>query len=186
MTMLKPRTREVVLFQGDDRIRVTELQQAVEAAVTREGIRRVGDGSETLTAAEAYDAFVLEATERAVVVELQQLRHRLWRNLVIANPPRDDDDDDKDYGFNVDAMGDALLAYVDDKNPEQRTVISPQFETHEALQEFLDDLSHGDFQRLFSAAYLLNVDAGNDPKADMSSRLARISDATSSSPARLA
>lgn len=185
MTLLKPRTRTVVLFQGDDRTRVNELHQAVEAAVTREGIRRVGDGSETLTAAEEYDAFVLEATERAVKVDLRQLRHKIWRNLVLANPPRDDDEDDKEYGFNVDAMGEALLPYVDVEDPEQRTIISPQFDTAEALQDFIDDLSHGDFQRLFSAAYLLNVDSGGDPKADMSSRLARISDATSSSPARL-
>ncbi|HET7689336.1 MAG TPA: hypothetical protein VFK41_03090 [Nocardioidaceae bacterium] len=185
MALLKPRTRTVPLFQGDDRVRITELQQAVEAAVTREGLRRVGDGSETLTAAEEYDAFVLEATGRAVKVELQQLRHKLWRKLVLANPPRDDEEDDKEYGFDIDAMAEALLPYVDDEDPEQRTIISPQFETREALQEFIDDLSHGDFQRLYSAAYLLNVDSGGDPKADMSSRLARISDATSSSPARL-
>lgn len=165
------RTATVPLFSGEDWAKLRELRTAVEAAVTRGGQRRVGDEStDASAAADAHDTFLAEASERAEIVELSQLPRSKWRALVAEHPIRPDSDTDKALGFNEETFGEDLV---------RAAITKPTFAKADDLEEWLDAVSDGDFQRLFNEAYRLNVDVGPDPKAGLSSRVAQIYDENS-------
>lgn len=170
-TFIKPRTEEVVLFQGDDLERLEELLGKVSSAVSQTGVRLLGEDDPTQDAAKVYDDFVTEATERAVKVRIKALPRKVFRDLVAKHPPRDDNDADKGFGFNYETLADDLVAPCVD---------GPVFSSESEREAFLDSLSDAHFSKLYSAALKMNRGDVDVPK-DLSSQLARISGATSKS-----
>jgi hypothetical protein len=190
---IKPRTATVVIYQGDDLERLSELRRKADTAerIQRENAdsARIGDGDDSGVAElkAAYDAFVEEAAERAEVVTLRAIGRGRWRDLLADHQPREVDGephpDDAVYGCNVETLPDALLTFVDG---DVRTIESPEFATSKACRDFLDnDLSAGDFESLWVTAYWLNVSPGADPKASRYSLDTPSSSETSMSPGRL-
>lgn len=208
MSHLKPRTATVLIYHGDDLERLAELrreaevaeriaQQAIDAAELRgSGNLRGGDADPVAEARkafnatvppkrDAYDAFVAEASGRALEVTLQMIGKRRFKELVLAHPPRmvtkeepveggepktveAVHEDDAMFGVNTETLPTALLAYVDPRDTAVRTITAPEFHGAAQVEEFLDDeLSEGDFDKLWVAAFLLNRTAGADPKASL-------------------
>lgn len=174
MGLLKPRTTSVVIYQGDDLERLAELRRAVaRAEAASEGApRRAGDETPARAERDAYDAFVVEAAERAVEIRLEALGSTRFGDLMLAHPPRmvatDDGgrmhEDDEPFGVNTLTFGKALLSFRDAR---KRTIIEPDL-SPDALSEFLDDeCSDGDVEKLWTAAYYLNRGVGGDPKGTM-------------------
>jgi hypothetical protein len=235
MTTLKPRTATIVLYQGDDMTRLTELRRAAETArqfaaiavaerddakealAAHDATAREGDdeaassaalaATEKATTAEAeleqreaeYDAFVDEAAERAVTVELHAIGRDPFRDMMAAHPPRkvsvvvdpppDDDDaapttverdheDDVGFDVNTSTFPKALLTWIDPEEPEVRTltlVDEPMF-TPKQLEKFVGrDLADGQFEEIWAAAYWLNRGGSADPKASRYSAAPRSS-----------
>lgn len=186
MTTLNPRTATVVIYHGDDLERLGELRREADlaqryadeaVAAARGRPRREGDespGAEEHAEADAkkaaYDAFLDVAAERAVEVEVQALGRRRFRALIEAHPPRmvageegeTVHEDDAEFGVDTTAFPDALLTYRADG---KRTIVSPDL-TPGALSDFLDEeVSDGDYEKLWQTAYYLNRSPGPDPKA---------------------
>ena len=175
MTTLKPRTTSLVIYQGDDMERIADLKRAADVAARtyeadQKSPARVGDDisdADVQAARDAFDAFVDEASERAVEVKVRALPRKVFRNLMADHPPRVEGDgeehiDDGPFGVNVETFADALLSYDHDGI---RSVVEPTFPTSADRQAFLDDLSDGDYSDLFVRAYYLNRNSGADPKA---------------------
>jgi len=187
-TTITPRTASVLIYQGDDLERLSELRRAAElarvkhddakAAVRAEqrAATRIGDGpsaesesevvatTEVLTAAQsAYDEFVEGAAERAVEVRVKALGRRPFRSLMAEHPARKVKDaegkesthEDDELGVNVEEFPDPLA---------KASLVDPTFDTPADRDAFLDNLSEGDFERLWQAAYWLNRSPGGDPK----------------------
>lgn len=132
-----------------------------------------------------YDAFLDEAAERAVTVVLHAIGRKRFRDLMSEHAPRKvkvkddpeveggepverevDDPDDAGYGVNVETFPMALLTFIDQENPEVRTIVEPEFSSVKAVRDFLDnDLAEGDFPGMWAAAYYLNRMPSADPKA---------------------
>ncbi|MCW2496399.1 hypothetical protein [Jatrophihabitans sp.] len=206
MGHIKPRTTSVVIYQGDDMPRLTELRRAAETArqfeeataerlaETSEVARAGDDDAEELVAVKAetkarqdeYDAFVDEAAERALTIELHAIGRKRFRDLMAEHPPRKvlvkvepapdaeedavptvverDHEDDAGYDVNTETFPDALLTFIDPENPEVRTIAAPEFASRSAARAFLDDeLEEGDFPGLWVAAYYLNRMPSADP-----------------------
>lgn len=179
MSILKPRTASVVIYQGDDLARLSELkaeadraERTVFAQRQSGAPQRGGDEVPTADAEKAaYDAFVHEAAERAVAVEVRALGRKAFRDLVADHEPRitkdaegdEEHPDDGVWGINVETFPMALLTYA---SGDVRTITAPEFSTSANLREFLDDeISDGDFEKLWQTAYMLNRSPGADPKA---------------------
>ena len=155
------RDRETVyLYQGEDLEKIREL--AAAASSLRGRPRLMGD----VDAAKAHDEFVTEARERAVKVVLEARSRKVWRDLVAAHPPREGHDGDKDAGVNDEAFGAALVPL---------SIVEPEFASDADRQEWVEELSDGNFERLYLTAFQLNRTSAS-PKADLSSRLARNSE----------
>ena len=153
MSTLKPRTATVVIYQGDDLERLGELKR--EAALAErlaqddlDAARRSARGAplrggdpDPLVEAEAafeaavkptrdaYDAFLDEAVERAVEVEVQALGRKRFRALVEVHPPRMVKDsegkdvpheDDDGFGVDTATFPDALLTYREGDKADHR------------------------------------------------------------------
>lgn len=175
MSLLKPRTATVPIYQGDDLERLADLHREAEIAERRaqEAARSpLRGGDEIPSAADeraAYDAFVDEAAERAVIVELTAIGKRKWRDLLAAHPARkhtvdgkeETVEDDAFYEVNAETFPQALLTFSRDG---VSTVTGPRVPASE-FREFLEnEVSDGDFERLWSTAYWLNRAPGADPK----------------------
>lgn len=180
MSELKPRTASVVIYQGDDIERLSELRRAAEIAQRQAdgaaGVSlRVGDDLPTSEDVEtkraAYDEFVDEAAKRAIVVEVTALKRARFRELMAAHPARDKNEDDEQYGVNVDTFPPLFLA-------ESATVAVGERELPAAkARDLLDELPEGDFDRVFATAYMLNRAPGADPRDGRYSSAPRTSDA---------
>lgn len=184
---IKPNTTTVLLFQGDDLDPMNEHAQAIEAAVKSAPVSRVGDGASPIhDSVHAFDEFMAAAVDRALKVRLTQMPRKQYRTLRNEHPARmrESEDgpvvspDDAPWGFNRDTFGDALVPLSVDMD---------QFDGETSRDEFLDNLSDGWFNKLYSAAVTLNQSSGpTSPKAPLSLHLAPTSDETSTSPERLA
>lgn len=173
MSTIKPREAEIVIYQGDDLARLADLRRTAEAA-TRAGAGnslRVGDDGAGQAERDAYDAFVDEAAERAVVVKVRAIGRKRFRDLMAEHPPRKVDgedgpethEDDAPYDVNTDSFPEALLAFRDG---DVSTIVSPEFGTSAAARDFLEnDIADGDFESLWVGAYFLNRAPSADPKA---------------------
>lgn len=176
MGLLKPRTTSIVIYQGDDLQRLAELHRAAQNAETAAKTAAktpLRDGDEIPSAQaeqDAYNAFVDEAAERAVVVTLTAIGRTRWRDLLAEHPARTHEvdgksetiEDDQIYEVNTETFPLALLSYMRD-GVRTTTVEPPVSDT--ALQAFLgDELAEGDFERCWTSAYWLNRALGSDPK----------------------
>lgn len=174
MTAIKPRTARVVIYQGDDLARLSELDAVVKraevakddaekAAKTAEkrtaSLDEVDDSADRLVAArdahnEAVaerDTFAEEAEERGVVVTLHAQPRKSWRRLIEEHPARDREEHPEDYPIgpcNISTLPDELLPMSIDR--EQSTIEGD-------LTEFLESISDYDYyDRLFLTAFSLN------------------------------
>jgi hypothetical protein len=161
MSHIKPRSASVVVYQGDDLERIAELRRKAETALrnAEEAKKRPRRGGDEIPSAQAeqdeYDAFVLEAAERATVIEINHLPRKVFRGLMAEHAPREGNDDDEPYGVNMETFAEVFL---------HKSIVAPEFDTRDECVAFLDDLSEGDFDKLFGAAYFLNRIPGADPK----------------------
>ena len=206
MSTLTPRSAVHVIYQGDDMGRLADLRRAADIAERLAeqdtgSAKRLGDTeaqAEVQAAQDAYDAFVDEAAERAVTVELKSIGRRRFRDLMAEHPPRkvaakpseDDEDevptdaevdhpDDAGFGVNIETFGEALLTYIDADDPTIRTITAPDFAGRKAVAAFIDDeLADGDFDSLWVTAYALNRQPSADPKASRFSAAPRSSTET--------
>lgn len=173
MTTLKPRMRTVSIYQGDDLDRLQQfaddvntleerLEDAIKAAKDAPPLGMldgdpVGDVRAALQAAkEAHDAYLADAETRAIKAVLHALPRKKYRALVNDHPPRDGNEGDKGLGFNDETFGEVLVPL---------SLASPTFDTTAERDEFLDELSQGQFRLLYIQAFLLNTSNGADPKA---------------------
>lgn len=178
MGVLKPRTATVVLYQGDDLEQLADLRREVAfaehaAEQAAKGPRRGGDEIPSADAEKAaYDAFVTVAAERAVEVHLEAIGSLRFNALVQEHEPRVERDEknkphiadaDADYGVNTLTFPRALLTFADG---DRRTITGPD-EVLADVGDFVDDMSAGQLDTLFDAAYWLNRTRGVDPKVTM-------------------
>jgi len=146
----------------------------------------------------AYDTFVAEAAERALEVSIQAIGRRRFARLVCDHPPRMVTEvkppaeegsetekvevvhaDDRMWGVNIETLPTALLTFIDPADTEVRTVTAPVFKGGDECEAFLDDeLSEGDFDRLWVAAFMLNRTPSADPKESLYSTASPTSDET--------
>jgi hypothetical protein len=164
-TTITRRSATLVIYQGDDLERLSDLRREVSVAGARlqntiGSPRRGGDEDPKAAlrqAQQAFDDFVDEAAERAVEVRLQAMGRKPFRALLADHPARQvedtdgkqvDHDDDVDYGANTETMFEPLLS---------ASIVEP-------ADLDLDALSDGDAERLFATAFWLNRSPGGDPK----------------------
>ncbi|MDR7253706.1 hypothetical protein J2X46_002696 [Nocardioides sp. BE266] len=184
MSTLKPRTATIPIYQGDDTERLAELRMAVaiaerQAQIASSAPRRGGDDDPqaAVNAAQAaYDTFVDEAAERAVEVVVRAIGRRRFRDLVVAHPARTEKndkgedvthEDDVRYGVNVETFAPALLTFAESGEEGVRTIVGPSEVTRspKVLEDFLDDdVTEGDYEKIFEVAYWINRAPGSDPK----------------------
>lgn len=180
---IQARTQPVHIYQGDDLAEMAFLRQDADLKrrrydeAKRSGTLRGGGDTEAKDAEDKYDQFVAEAAERATTVTIRALGRRQWRSLLDAHRPRYETRmvdgaeqevmlaDDVEYGVNTATFPEALLTYRSPERAEMRTIVEPTFADSTECLAFLDDLSGGDFDRLWIAAYYLNGSLGGDPKA---------------------
>lgn len=185
-TTIKPRSAQVVIYQGDDLQRLTDLRRDAEvkqriADRPRAETARAGDDAtpqaDAQAARDAYDAFVAEAAGRAVTVEVHALPRKKFRGLMADHAPRkvDGEDgtqvthaDDAPFDVNVDTFGEPFLV---------ASIFDPQFDSKAEAVDFLDSLSEGEFDTLFAAAYLLNRSPIADPRSSRYSNASLSTDA---------
>lgn len=185
-------TKTVVLFQGDDLVRIDELSEKLSSAIAQQGAlpATLDETDPALDAAREYDDFVTEATERADKIIVEVLNRRQWRSLKAEHPPRmetvkapaDGDEpetertsvvpEDEMLGFNAETMPDALVP---------PSIAPGQFDTPADRDDYLDSLSDRNFSKIYSAAVMLNAGVGSDPKADASSLVRQMFAETSKS-----
>jgi hypothetical protein len=195
--MSNRRFAEVFIYNSEDLANLAKLHNQAERAerafdqAQKAGNFRGGDGLSPQAAKDAYDAAVADASTRAQVVRLEALGRKQWRALLAEHPPRRVTrlvdgantevihDDDVELGVNTDTLPEVLLTYTDPNRPDMKTVVAPAFPTAASLLEWLDDLSGGDFDKLFLTAYYLNGELGVDPKATTYSAASPVSAATS-------
>lgn len=192
MGVLKPRTTSVVIYQGDDLDQLSELNRAVVRAETALNVAkkaasqaggaplRLGDPvpaadaadeqAEVKAAQAAYDAFVDEAADRAVVVTLTAIGRTRFRELLAEHPARTHEvagkqetiEDDQLFEVDTSTFPLALLTYNRDG---KRTVsIDPAVAEADLAEFFEEDCAEGDVERCWQAAYWLNRATGADPK----------------------
>lgn len=198
MTAIKPRTTRVVIYQGDDLARLSELDDAVTRAedavkrATKEALRprliHERDPGETartdLAAAKASrDDFAAEAESRGVAVVMHALQRKAWRALMREHGPRDGEKRDEVLGVNMETLPDVLLPQVICRDEHCPICLDmDQASTIEGdTDSFLESLSDYDYyDRLFLQAFAINRgSAPADPTLRLGSAPSPTSDATS-------
>lgn len=178
--LIPQRTDEVVLYLDEDQRELDRLHREVEAAAVKSSTPlRLGDDSDVVVAARAFDDFKDEAVKRGTKVSLRAMPGRKWRALVAENPPRKDHGGDAEWGFNHLTMADVAV-------PPCVVSVGGKELTGAELEAALDSMSDGDFSKVYSHVLRLNTGQGPDPKDSISQRLPRSSVETSESPERLA
>ena len=173
MSAIQPRTSKVTIYQGDYLDRIQHLERKAEAARDAAGdVRTMMDEPEYLAIAKEHDALVAEAEESALHVVVKPLRRSSWKALVAEHPPRDGHTGDQSIGVNEDEFKDALVTFVNENDPEDRTIL-------EGIDlADLDYLSDIDYDRIYFKAFGLNRGMVDGPKANLVSRMSQENDET--------
>lgn len=157
---ITPRTRSILLLQGEDQDRLDELEAEVARLAPKKGQPQTpltsGEVSEHDAAIEAVESFCAEASERGVSVVLRAVGRKTWREFVAKHSPRPDHEADKAVGVNEETFPDALVP---------ASIASPTFTSDTERDAFLDALSSAQFDQLYYTAFALNRTTGSDPKA---------------------
>lgn len=165
----------VPLFQGDDRYKLEELLAEVQMVAGADaGPRRIGDASaEATEAVERYNTFLREAESRATIVKVEALKRTDWREAKKRHTTTEVDEN----GVETETIDHEGLA--DDIVP--RCIIEPILGAVERAA-FVDELSDPDFDRIYSAAVIVNMRQGVvNPKELSISDVMRLNEETSSS-----
>ncbi len=174
MSIVKPRTSEVTIYQGDylDRLRFLERQYDEMVKAESKTTPLLNDIPESTRLAEEHEALKAEAEKTAIHVQLRAVRRSQYRELADAHPPRNGDDEDPQVVLADSKMG------VNEK--EFRLVLVPaaivQIRVGDDItewsgmseddrEEFLDTITEADFELLFSHAFALVNAFGSAPKA---------------------
>lgn len=175
--LIPQRTEEVVLYRDEDQHEIDRLRAAIERAAQSSSMPlRLGDDSDVVSAAKAYDEFVPAAAERGTKVVVKNIPGRKWRATVAEHPPREKNTEDAEWGWNVSTFGDAVVPMC---------VVSVNGTPPADVGEVVDSMTDGDFSRVYSAVVKINTGRGPDPKASISETLRKTLPETSESPARL-
>lgn len=211
MTDFKPRQTVVTLFQGDDLDPFAQKLKDVERVAAHSVTQRIGDTEPLQNASGDFDAFMDDATLRAIKVRLQALPRKQFRALRNHHPARmvqnpEDPaklvlhEDDEAWGFNFETFPDALLLgdRWDDGSGNEVVIppsivevfseakdVAPDTSTPALMQAFVDALSDTEFSHIVSRTLGLNEGDLPDPKVRLSTLLDRTSDEISESPQRL-
>lgn len=191
----------VPIYADGDRERLRELKAAVDVAERNAKAARAAAagvslrGGDALPAAEvdeevkdaqaAYDTFLDEAAERAEGWVLDHIGFQEFRNLLKKHPPRmitetAEDGSTKEVinpadegpGINTETFPKELLLFVDEDDPEIRTVVELKqgkiniAKDADKLRRRVKRLSEGQFDDLWTRAYWLNKAGVNDPKLE--------------------
>lgn len=126
---------------------------------------------------EAFNDFVDAAAERAEMWTLKPIGHEEFRALVLAHPPRKifegegvdrkevtHPDDASPWDVNTETFPKALLLFVDPDDDEHRTIVAPKFDTEAAMRKRVKRLSEGEFESMWTVAYMTNKGGVADPK----------------------
>lgn len=137
----------------------------------------VAEAKAALAAAQqAFNDHVDEASERAEMWTLKPIGHEEFRELLKAHPPRkvmegEGDDrkevthpDDRGWELDTSTFPKALLLFIDSEDDEIRTVVEPKFDTPGALAKRVRRLSKGEFESMWTTAYMANEGGVADPK----------------------
>src|SRR3546814_235718 len=168
---IERRTAVVTIYQGDILDRILHLEARAEAVKNAQDTPLMGgDKPEYLEIAEEHDKLVAEAEETALHVRVQALKRSSWKALIKEHPPREGNKSDAAVGVNEDDFKDVLVPFVNEDDPEDRTIVGG------LNVEDLDDLSDIDFDRIYLTAFALTRGAGATPKANLVSRMTQPSD----------
>jgi hypothetical protein len=153
MSAIQPRTATIDIYQGDYLDRIRHLERQYEAAVRAEEDSpplRNGEVPESQALFDEHKALVAEAEESKIVVKVGALGRKGWRALIAEHPPRKDNEGDAGMGVNEDTFKDALVPL---------SVLSPDL-----TEDDYDQISDGDFERIFYVAFALNRSPAASPK----------------------
>lgn len=181
------RSAVVTIYQGDYLDRIRDLEARAEAAEraarpvgddedrTPTAPRRLSDPPETpeyVQLAREHDALVREAEEHAIHVRVVALKRADWKAMLRNHPPKPDptapqdvQDFEKSVGVHEETLKEELVP---------ASVVEPE------PGEWIEELSDGDFDRIYLTAFALNRTSGGDPKASLVSRLTTPNAETSS------
>jgi len=167
------RTREILLYQGDDLDKLDALAEEIErlqaASDDSEAPRLLSDADPLADAIAEHNALVEGARKRAVVVRLKPLGRRKFRDLVRQHPPREGNKVDEMRGFNGDDFPEALVPL---------SIDAPDL-TQDQIAAFLDSLTDRQFEDIYDMAFYLNRSPIADPKAVPTSEPSPSDDETS-------
>lgn len=157
-----PRTTTVHLLTGDYADRLAAIGIQAEAALK---------DTTPLTAAEThpyealkadYDALKAEALEKATSVTLTAVGRKKWRELKEKHPPRTGEDVDPETARGDRLAGVNTISVEDDL--VYASLVSPEFKSRDAFDEWADERSEGEWQVLVARAWELANGARLDPK----------------------
>lgn len=175
-----------VIIDGVHSGELNALAEKVAKAFDEEEKRpkRVASARESLQLAEQYDALLAEAERK---YRLRALQRRRWDDLKAEHPARTDDDGgeiveaDKPTKVNATTFFESVMAesiIASDGDPREA---GPRFSDREC-DEFIADLSKGDWQELCSVVWVLNERGVGVPKSSMASLLRRRIEESSEQP----
>lgn len=156
------RTARVHLLTDDYAERLSALYGAiVEASGSEERPATTAlEGDPVAALRNEYDALREEAEREGVLVELRSVPRSAWRRLREKHPPRTEGDPDDVKG---DRMAGVNLSTVED-DLVYASLTFPPMTSRGAFDEWVDDLSPGDFQTLLARAFELTTGSRFDPK----------------------
>lgn len=175
------RTDRVVLLTGDYANRLDHLEAALRLAAADEPAedtsRRAGESDPIAALVAEYEETKAEAEAAGIVVELQSIGRREWREIREKHPPRSGDDVDPEdaradrrVGVNLDAAEEdviyhSLVSVTEDgetkryRDDQGRLVV-----TEAVFQDWVDTLTPGDFSILLNRAWDL-MNGSRSPKS---------------------
>jgi hypothetical protein len=154
MSVIKPRTATVDIYQGDYLDRLSRLEARYDDAVRAE--KRAGaplrnsEVPESQRIADEHSALKAEADADKVVVTVGALTRKGWRELIAQHPPRPDNDEDAAMSVNEDTLREALVPI---------SVVSPELDA-----EDYEAMSDVDYDRIYLTAWALNRGNPISPK----------------------